>query len=120
MNGKARCVTLHKSVVWPCEVNIVADIGKVQVKFVKQALGLWSLFGNMKPARNIQIDYCTCELFKSFDVTHNVKFLLFKYIHNFYTHIYPGRHVYIKADVNGISIVLNNFFVICVTYFLKF
>lgn len=101
LNGKTRCITLNKNVNWPCVVKIVADIGKVQVKFTKKVLGLWSTFGTISTAKNIQIDYWKCKLFDSYDVTHNVKFLLFKYEHNVYNHVYPGRHVYIKANVNG-------------------
>ncbi|XP_060876467.1 cytochrome b5 reductase 4 [Metopolophium dirhodum] len=101
LNGKTRCITLHKNVNWPCVVKIVADIGKVQVKLIKKVLGLWPTFGIISTTRNIQIDYWKCELLDSFNVTHNTKFLLFKYEHNLYNHIYPGRHIYIKANVNG-------------------
>jgi len=101
LNGKSRCITLHKNVNWPCVVKIVADIGKVQVKLIKKALGLWPTFGTISNTKNIQIDYWKCELLDSFSVTHNAKFLLFKYGQNLYNHVYPGRHVYIKANVNG-------------------
>lgn len=106
LNGKTRYITLHKNVNWPCVVKIVADIGKVQVKLMKKVLGLWPTFGTLSSTRNIQIDYWKCELLESYNVTHNVKFLLFKYEQNFYNHIYPGRHIYVKANVNGIHIVL--------------
>lgn len=103
LNGKKRCITLHKNVSWPCVVKIVADIGKVQIKLVKKVLGLWPTFGTLMTARNIQTDYWKCELLDSYDVTHDVKLLLFKYEQNLYNHIYPGRHVYIKTNVNGIN-----------------
>lgn len=105
LNGKAKCVVLHKNISWPCDVKIVADIGKVQVKMIKKVLGLWPTFGTIAPARNIQIDYWKCDLVNSYDTTHNVKFLLFKYDQNVYNHIYPGRHIYIKANVTGINIL---------------
>lgn len=101
LNGKSRCITLHKNVNWPCVVKIVADIGKVQVKLIKKVLGLWPTFGTISATRNIQIDYWKCELLDSFNVTHNTKFLLFKYEQNLYNHVYPGRHIYIKANVKG-------------------
>lgn len=105
LNGKAKCVVLHKNISWPCDVKIVAEIGKVQVKLIKKVLGLWPTFGTIAPARNIQIDYWKCDLVNSYDATHNVKFLLFKYEQNVYNHIYPGRHIYIKANVTGINIL---------------
>lgn len=101
LNGKTRCIALHKNVSWPCVVKIVADIGKVQVKLIKKVLGLWPTFGTISTTRHIQIDYWKCELLDSFNVTHNAKFLLFKYEQNLYNHVYPGRHIYIKANVNG-------------------
>lgn len=101
LNGKPRCITLHKNINWPCIVKIVADIGKVQIKLIKKTLGLWSTFGTISTTRNIQTNYWKCELLKSFDIAQDVKFLLFKYDQNLYNHIYPGWHIYIKANVNG-------------------
>lgn len=106
LNGKTRCITLHKNINWPCVVKIVADIGKVQVKLIKKVLGLWPTFGSISITKNVQIDYWKCKLHDSFNATSNVKFLLFKYEQNVYNHIYPGRHIYIKGNVNGIWIYL--------------
>jgi hypothetical protein len=106
LNGKAKCITLHKPVNWPCIVKIVGDIGKVQVKLIKKVLGLWPTFGTVSITNNIQVDYWKCELIQSYDVTHNVKFLLFKYEQNLYNHVYPGRHVYVKAKINGIYLLI--------------
>lgn len=108
LNGITRCITLYKNVNWPCIVKIVADIGKVQIKLIKKVLGLWPTFGSISLTKNIQIDYWKCKLLNSFDVTPNVKFLLFKYEQDLYNHIYPGRHIYIKANVNGIIWLLFN------------
>ncbi|VVC44975.1 Hypothetical protein CINCED_3A007165 [Cinara cedri] len=101
LNGKTRSINLHKAVTWPCVVKIVADIGKVQVKLIKKVLGLWPIFGTISLTKHIQIDYWKCELLVSYDVTDNVKYLLFKYEQNVYNHVYPGRHIYVKANVNG-------------------
>lgn len=106
LNGMTRCVTLHKTVNWPCVVKVVADIGKVQIKLIKKVLGLWPTFGALTVTKNVQTDYWKCELLDSHNVTHDVKFLLFKYEQNLFNHIYPGQHVYVKTNVNGINIVL--------------
>lgn len=103
LDGKTRSIILHKNVNWPCVVKVVADIGKVQIKLTKKVLGLWPIFGTISKTENIQTDYWKCELLSSHDVTHNVKFLLFKYEQNVYNHVYPGQHIYIKANVNGIT-----------------
>lgn len=108
LNGKTKCITLHKNVNWPCIVKIVADIGKVQIKLIKKVLGLWPTYGSISITKNIQIDYWKCKLLNSFDVTPNVKFLLFKYEQDVYNHVYPGRHIYIKANLNGIIKLLFN------------
>lgn len=84
-------------------MKIVADIGKVQIKLTKKVLGLWPIFGTITTNKYVQTDYWKCELLESYDVTHNVKFLLFKYEQNFYNHIYPGRHIYVKSNVNGMN-----------------
>jgi len=103
LSGKIRCINLHKNVSWPCVVKIVADIGKVQIKLIKKVLGLWPAFGTLTTiTKNIQTNYWKCELLDSYDVADNVKFLLFKFEQNVYNHIYPGQHIYVKANINGI------------------
>lgn len=95
-------------------MKIVADIGKVQVKLNKKVLGLWPTFGTLSSAKHVQIDYWKCKLLDSYDVTCNVKLLLFKYEQNFYNHIYPGRHIYVKANVNGTKLFETSLFYITI------
>lgn len=83
-------------------------------------LGLWPTFGTVAITKNIQVDYWKCELVQSYDVTHNVKFLLFKYEQNIYNHVYPGRHVYVKANVNGMYLLYFQKTYICNNLYLEY
>ncbi|XP_050534092.1 cytochrome b5 reductase 4 isoform X3 [Daktulosphaira vitifoliae] len=100
LNGITRCVKLHSNIKWPFNVKVVAETGKVQIKLFKKNLALWPTFGSISVAKYYQINYWKCTLSEIYEVTHNVNFLLFKYEENVYNHVYPGQHVYIKANLN--------------------
>ncbi|XP_050429995.1 cytochrome b5 reductase 4 [Adelges cooleyi] len=104
INGKTRYVKLHNNVNWPCNVKVVAETGKIQVKLFKKVLALWPTYGNISQAKFVQIDFWKCIFRESYKVTHNVQFLLFKYEQQVYNHVYPGQHVYVKSKLNGCDI----------------